>query len=133
MSKTEGRKIFADTMNTVEMAEHRRRNGIVLLPFGCFEMHGLHAGMACDSFQAEAICRVLAEAWDAVIFPTTHYMYPGATSRWPGSVGVLPRESMDYVIAVVKAILRNGFKRVVLVNVHGPSNMIITLALRTVF
>ena len=130
---SEGGKIFADTMNTVEMAEHRRKNGIVLLPLGCFEMHGLHAGMACDCFLAEAVCRVLAEEWDAVILPGIPYTYPGATARFPGTVCVLPRETMDYVIAVTKGILRNGFKRVVLVNLHGPSSMVVNLALRTIF
>ena len=128
-----GKKIFADTMTTIEMAEHRRKNGIVLLPLGCFEMHGAHAGMACDSFLAEAACRVLAEEWDAVILPMIPYTYPGATSRFPGTVCVLPLETMDYVIAVTRAILKNGFKRVVLVNLHGPSDMVINLALRTLF
>lgn len=127
------RRILADTMTSGEMAEHRRRNGIVLLPFGCFEMHGIYVGMACDSFLAEAACRVLAEEWDAIILPTVHYTYPGATSRWPGSVSILPRETLDYVVAVTKGVLRNGFKRVVLVNLHGPSGMIIQLALRTIF
>ena len=96
-------------------------------------MHGVHAGISCDSFLAEAACRVLAEEWDAVILPMIHYTYPGATSRWPGSVSILPRETLDYVIAVTKAVLRNGFKRVVLVSLHGPNSLIIPLALRTVF
>ena len=128
-----GQRIFADVMNTVEMAAHRRKNGIVLLPLGCFEMHGVHASMDCDTFLVDAACRVVAPSWDAIIYPPIHYCYPGASTPWPGTVSITPRETLDYVIAVVKAILRNGFKRVVLVSLHGPNAPMITMALRTIF
>jgi creatinine amidohydrolase/Fe(II)-dependent formamide hydrolase-like protein len=127
------KKILADTMTSREMAEHRRRDGILLLPVGCFEMHDMHVGLSCDTFSAEAVCRILAEEWDAVVLPPIHYTYPGATSRWPGSVAVRPREAMDYIAAVVKAIMRNGLRKLVVVNVHGPSQEIIEAALRQVF
>lgn len=127
------RKLLADTMTSAEMAAHRRRDGILLLPVGCFEMHDMHVGMSCDTFWAEATCRVLAEEWGAVVLPPVHYTYPGATSRWPGTVAVRPGEVLDYITAVVKAVLRNGFKKLVVVNVHGPSHEIIEMALRQVF
>lgn len=131
----EGRakKILADTMTMVEMAEHRRRNGILLLPIGCFEMHDKHVGMSCDSFLVDAACRILAEEWDGVVLPPIHYTYPGATARWPGSIAVRPVEALDYVMAVVKAILRNGFKRLMLVSAHGPNTPMIHVVLRNVF
>jgi creatinine amidohydrolase/Fe(II)-dependent formamide hydrolase-like protein len=127
------KKILADTMTTADMRALRERNGIVLLPVGCFEMHDLHVGMACDSFLVEAACRILAEEWDAVILPTIHYTYPGATARWPGSVAVRPVEALGYVMAVVKAILRNGFKRLIIVSAHGPNTPMIQVLLRNVF
>jgi len=133
MAEEREQKRTADTMTSPELAAHRRRNGILLLPLGCFEMHDVHVGLACDTFIAEAACRVLAEEWNAVILPAIHYTYPGATTKWPGSVGVRPREILDYVMAVVKAILRNGSKRLVLVSAHGPNTPIIQMALRQVF
>ncbi len=128
-----GRKFLADTMTTVEMAEHRRRNGIFLLPVGCCEMHGLHVGLSVDTFVAEATCRVLAHEWDALVMPPIHYTYAGATSPWPGTASVLPGEILNYVVAVVKGILRNGFKKLILVSHHGPNQEVLTMALRTVF
>ena len=120
-------------MTTLEMLELRRRNGIILLPVGCVEMHDAHVGLACDSFLAEAACRILAEVWDAVVMPTVHYTYPGATARWPGTVSVRPIDAMSYMMAVVKAIVRNGFKRIFVVSLHGPNSPMIQLALRNVF
>ena len=124
---------MADTMTTVEMAAHRRRNGILLLPVGCFEMHDAHVGMSCDTFTVQAVCRILAEEWEAVVLPPVHYTYPGATARWPGSCRILPRQPLDYVVAVVEGIMRNGFKRLVLVNVHGPNDPMLQVVVRQVF
>lgn len=129
---TEMKKITADTMTSGEMAEHRRRNGIVLLPVGCFEMHGVHAGMSTDSITAQAACQVLAREWDAVIMPPVHYTYPGASGPWPGSMAISPRATIDYLLAVVRAILRNGFKRLVVVSSHGPNSSVLQMVFRTI-
>jgi creatinine amidohydrolase/Fe(II)-dependent formamide hydrolase-like protein len=120
-------------MNTREIAALQRRGAIALLPVGCFEMHGVQAALGCDTLIAEAACRVLAEVWDAVIFPPVHYTYPGASTPWPGTVAILPRETFDYVVAVLGAIMKNGFKKVVLVNFHFPNEHVIQLAMRQVF
>jgi len=131
--KGEPKKILADTMNTVEMAAHRRKNGIVLLPVGCFEMHGVQLGLGCDTFEAYAACRILAEEWDAVVMPPIYFTYSGATAPWPGTVSIMPDATVAYLVAVTKAILKTGFKRVVLVSIHGPSDWYISMALRSIF
>ncbi len=129
-----GLPVFADIMTTSQMAEHQRRGSIVLLPLGCFEMHGVQASMSTDTWLAEAACRVLAEAWeDVLIYPPVHYCYPGASGPWAGSVSVSPLETIQYVIGVVRAIIKNGFKRVVLVSLHGPNGFLLQVALRTLF
>lgn len=126
-------RIFADVMNTIELDAHRRRDGIVLLPLGCFEMHSVHMGMSTDTFLVDAACRVLARQWKAVIYPPIHYCYPGASGPWAGTVSITPRQTLDYVISVVQAILDNGFEKVVLVSLHGPNDPMIQLALRCIF
>ena len=131
--KTTPEKYLADTMSTLEMAEHRRRNGIVLLPIGCTEMHGKYLGNSCDSFEAEAASRVLAQEWGAVVLPTIHYTYAGATTPWAGTVSVLPVDAINYIVAVLESVLRSGFKRVVLVSIHGPNTFLLPVVLRTVF
>ncbi len=128
-----GKKLYADTMTSGEMAALRERNGILLLPVGCFEMHGVHAGMGTDSITAQAACEVLAEEWDAAVLPPIHYTYPGASGPWPGTVAVTSRETIDYILAVVRAIFRNGFKRLVIVSSHGPNSSALQMVIRTVF
>lgn len=127
------KRIFADVMNTLELDAHRKADGIVLLPLGCFEMHCVHMGMSTDTFLVEGACRVLAEQWGAVIYPPIHYTYPGASTPWTGTVSISPRDTLDYVVSVVDAIIENGFEKVVLVSLHGPSNAMISMALREIF
>jgi hypothetical protein len=133
MTTRRKKELTADTMTSPELAAHRRGGGILLLPVGCFEMHDRHVGLSCDTFLAEAACRVLAEEWDAVILPPIVFTYPGATTKWPGSCAIRPRETLDYIVAVVKGILRNGSQRLVLVGWHGPNGPIVQVALRQVF
>jgi hypothetical protein len=115
------------------MAAHRRKDGILLLPVGCFEMHGPHACLSCDTFLAEAAACVLAEAWDALVLPPIHYTYPGATALFPGTVAISPEATRDYVKAVVLAVLRNGFRKVVITSLHGPNNVMLEHVLRSIF
>jgi creatinine amidohydrolase len=128
---TERQKLYADTMTSGEMAEHRGRNGLLLLPVGCFEMHGYQAGMSTDSVTAQAASEVFAREWDGVILPTVHYTFPGASGPWPGTVSISPRDTIDYLLAVVRAILRNGFKKVVVVSSHGPNSSVLQMVFRT--
>ncbi|MFO7956586.1 MAG: creatininase family protein [Candidatus Brocadiia bacterium] len=129
----ESGRILADTMTSVQMAAHRRRNGILLLPVGSFEMHGYHVGMSCDTFVGMATCRVLAEEWDAVVLPPVYYTFSGATKPFPGTVDVPPPAMVDYLVAVISAIFENGFKRLVLIGPHGPHRFTLQTVLRTVF
>jgi len=125
-------RLYADTMTSGEMNEHRARNGILLLPVGCFEMHGYQAGMSTDSITAQAASEVFAREWDARILPPVHYTYPGASGPWPGTVSISPRATMDYLLAVIRAVLRNGFKKLVVVSSHGPNSSVLQMVFRTI-
>ena len=109
------KKYYADTRNTGEMAAFRKEKGILLLPVGCFEMHGPHASMSCDTFIAEAVSCILAEEWNGVVLPPIHYAYPGASTPWPGTVDVSPEITCAYLKEVVTGIMKSGYERLVLI------------------
>jgi creatinine amidohydrolase/Fe(II)-dependent formamide hydrolase-like protein len=123
----------ADIKNSTQLAAHRRKNGILILPVGCFEMHGPHACMSCDTFISEAASCVLAEAWDALVLPPIHYTFPGAPGPWPGTTDIAPEATLAYFKAVVEAVFKNGFQKLVVVNIHFPNIVNIEMMLRSVF
>lgn len=122
-----------DLMTSKQAQEYLKTNDMVILPIGCFEMHGPTIPLGCDGFHAWAQAILLAEAWECVTLPPVFYTFPGASGPWPGTVDVSVRATMDYVQSIVEALLGNGFKRVVLCGTHGPAAFSMEAIVRDIF
>jgi len=128
---------FADVrmelMSSRQAQEYLRKNDLVILPVGCFEMHGPLVPLGCDSFIDWAMGLLLARQWKCPCLPPIFYTFPGASGPWPGTVDISNRATMDYVQAVVLALLKGGFRRVVILGSHGPLGAMMQCVLRDVF
>ena len=51
------------------------------------------------------------------------YFYAGATAIGRGTTQVSVREGIDYLGAIARSLLRQGFKRQIYVSFHGPAHM----------
>lgn len=135
--KSESMPPFADVrmefMTSRQAQEYLRKNDMVILPVGCFEMHGPLVPLGCDSFLDWAMGLLLAREWKCPCLPPIFYTFPGASGPWPGTVDIPNRATMDYVQAVVMALLKGGFKRVVILGSHGPLGAMMQCVLRDVF
>ena len=135
--KTESMPPFADVrmelMSSRQAQEYLRRNDLIILPVGCFEMHGPLVPLGCDSFIDWAMGLLLARQWKCPCLPPIFYTFPGASGPWPGTVDISNRATMDYVQAVVMALLKGGFGRVVILGCHGPLGAMMQCVLRDVF
>ncbi|NLF32937.1 MAG: creatininase family protein [Planctomycetes bacterium] len=135
--KPESTVPFADVrmelMSSRDIQQYQRRSDLVVLPVGCFEMHGPLVPLGCDSFIDWAMGLLLARQWECPCLPPIYYTFPGASGPWPGTVDIPNRATIDYVQAVVGALLKNGFKRVVVVGSHGPLAAMMQCVIRDVF
>jgi creatinine amidohydrolase/Fe(II)-dependent formamide hydrolase-like protein len=135
--KAETMPPFADVrmelMSSRQVQEYLRRNGMVILPVGCFEMHGPLVPLGCDSFIDWAMGMLLARQWKCPCLPPIFYTFPGASGPWPGTVDISNRATIDYVQAVVMALLKGGFTRVVILASHGPLGAMMQCVIRDVF
>ena len=122
-----------DLMSSRDVHAYLKRNDMVLLPVGCFEMHGPKIPLACDAFHAWAQSVLLADLWGCLTLPPIYYTFPGASGPWPGTVDIPQRATLAYVSAVVEAVLKNGFRRVVMVGTHGPLTAPLQCVLRDLF
>lgn len=98
-------------------------NAIVLLPIASMEQHGPHLPVGVDTYLCEAVCKagaeLAAQSVPCVVAPTLwcgmaeHHMAYGGTFTFdiPTYRAVL--------LAFLKSIERQGFKRVFIVNGHG--------------
>ncbi len=135
--KSETAVPFADVrmelMTSREVQQYQRRSDLVVLPVGCFEMHGPLVPLGCDAFIDWAMGLLLARQWACPCLPPVYYTFPGASGPWPGTVDISNRVTIDYVQAVVLALLKNGFARVVVVGSHGPLGAMMQCVIRDVF
>ncbi len=105
-----------------EVQEYLKQNDIIIVPVGTVEMHG---GLPLDveTNISEAVGLKMAEACDGLLLTGLQYFYAGATASGRGTVQVSVRQGIDYLGAVARSLLRQGFKRQVYLSLHGPAHM----------
>ena len=114
-------RILPKMLNS-EVEQYLQRNDIIIVPVGTVEMHG---GFPLDSETtiSEAYALKMAEACDGLVLTGLPYFYAGATARGRGTVQVSIKEGINYLTAVAKSLLRQGFKRQIYISFHGPAHM----------
>lgn len=126
-------KVRMDLLGSKAVQKYQKKNDIIILPVGCVEMHGPDIPLGCDTIHAWASSIVLAKEWKCLVAPPIYYVYPGASGPWPGTVNIMPEISQEYIKSVVKALIKNGFKRVILYGTHGPLSSMFTVVIRSIF
>lgn len=116
-------RILGKMLNS-EVQDYLQRNDIIIVPVGTTEMHG---GFPLDSETviSEAYALKMAEACDGLVLTGLPYFYSGATASGRGTVQVSVRQGIDYLGAIARSLLRQGFKRQVYISFHGPAHMTI--------
>lgn len=115
-----------------EAEEYLSQNDIIIVPVGTVEMHG---GLPLDSETviSEAYALKMAEACDGLVLTGLPYFYAGATASGRGTVQVSIRQGIDYLGAIARSLLRQGFKRQIYVSFHGPAHMTCSPMVRDFF
>ncbi|MCD8341844.1 MAG: creatininase family protein [Clostridiales bacterium] len=115
-----------------EVEDYLKTNDIVIVPVGTVEMHG---GFPLDSETviSEAFALRMAEACDGLALTGLPYFYAGATASGRGTVQVSVRQGIDYLGAVARSLLRQGFQRQVYLSFHGPAHMTVSPMVRDFF
>ncbi len=121
-------RILGKMLNS-EVQEYLSRNDIILVPVGTTEMHGGFP-LDCETVISEAYCLKMAESCDGLVLTGLPYFYAGATGSGRGTVQVSVRQGIDYLGALARSLLRQGFKRQIYLSFHGPAHMTICPMIR---
>lgn len=124
-------RILPKMLNS-EVESYLSANDIIIVPVGTVELHG---GMPldCETVVSEAIGLKMAEAADGLLLTGLPYFYAGATAIGRGTVQVNIRQGIDYLGAIARSLLRQGFKRQIYLSFHGPAHMTICPMVRDFF
>ena len=119
-------------MTAFELKEVNRENVLVVLPIAAVEQHGPHMPTGTDNYLctgvAEAVESVLPEK--ALLAPTqwlgasAHHLRLGATLDSPLETYI------ETLMGMVRSVLNDGFRRVLLLNGHGGNIDPMRVALR---
>ena len=110
------------------MRRVRDGHDIALLPVGSMEMHGPQLPLGCDTYIAEAVCRLAAPQMRATVFDTISYTWPGMTKYSSPTISMTMDMETRYTRMVCDELARNGFRRLYVVQFHGPGIALMRLA-----
>src|SRR5947208_375929 len=107
-----------DEMTSADVARLRRKP-VVLLPVGAVEQHGPHLPLGADILQPMHVLERVAAKTGALLAPPIPYGLVVTSRPFPGSVSVSFDSLRSYVKDVLADLVRNGFRRVVVVSGHA--------------
>jgi creatinine amidohydrolase len=130
--------IYYQQRTSPEIKEAAERNTLILLPVGQVEEHGPHLPLECDCIIARETARAVAEGIveeiPVLVMPTVWTAYSvQQVAAWPGLISFREPEPMIQMIYdILASLIRNGFKRIVIINAHGNNPAILELACRKI-
>ena len=135
-------KIKLAEMRWPEIEELLRKPNVVLLPLGSTEQHGRHLPVNFDTCSAtyisEQVARRVTDEYKicVVVAPAIPYGeiggIPPFTKMLPGSIGIRIDTAITLYYEVVRSLVSQGFKNVLVINGHAESSAPIQAALRKV-
>jgi creatinine amidohydrolase len=121
-------------LTTPEVEKYLADGGdLALLPVGPTEMHGPHLPLGTDMYVARAVALKVAEAADGIVLPDLAYNWSGATDGFAGTLSVEPELMQQMIASILRKAARMGFKRLVLISLHGPNNAVLMPVARRFF
>ncbi len=131
--------LVAAEIDAVTFAERLAAGAPVLIPVGATEQHGPHLPLGTDAMLADAMARGAAEHVGGLVMPAFSWGYKsqqrsGGGDHLTGSTSLDAAALIGQTQDVLRSLLRQGARRIVLVNGHFENTQFlyegIDLALR---
>jgi hypothetical protein len=114
-------KVLAREMTGWEVMQRiKDGNDIAIVPVGCMEMHSPQQPLGTDTFIAEAVAHLVARKVTGTVFDTIAYAWPMSTEHSFPTIGISAEMEKKCVRVVCDQLSRVGFKRIYVLQWHGP-------------
>ena len=116
-----------------------RRDGVVVIPLGSTEQHGLHLPLGVDAIIPYELARKFAEKSDVMVAPAIPWGYkpqPGSSAGtdFPGTCSLDGGTLTAVVRDFVRDLIRHGIRKIILLDGHYENSLFLNegvdLALR---
>lgn len=117
-------------MSWDEVERLNKKNMTIILPVGGVEEHGTHLPVETDTLIPFELAKRVAEKTNSIVLPPVTYGYMYTLRIFPGTISLKSRTLRAVIEDIVREIIRNGFKKILVLNGHGGNSSIITNALK---
>lgn len=120
-------------LSQLQVTEYLKRNDTIYIPIGSVETSGMRPSNV-DWVHAVGYCTAAAEETDSLFMPGLMWSYPGTTMNGSSTINITPTQGIDFLRATCLSLLRQGFRRQIIVSVgHGPAMLTAGLVAREFF
>lgn len=123
--------ILLGEMNWPQAESRLQRSDTALLPVGALEQHGPHLPLDLDAWDADYLCRQVAERCGdpkPLVLPLIPYGVSYQHDDFPGTLSVRPETLASLIYEIGMSAARNGITKLVIVNGHGGNLPALKLA-----
>lgn len=95
---------------------------VALLPVGAIEQHGLHLTLDTDAFDADYLCRAVAQRCTSprpLVLPLIPYGVSYHHEDFSGTISIGPETLSRLVYEIGMSVARHGVRKLIIVNGHG--------------
>ncbi len=108
-----------------EITEYLKRGGDTLfIGVGVTELHG-QLPVDCESILVEGVALAMAEKADGLALINLPYFHAGATAIGKSTINISIKAGYEYLLALIYAVYKLGFKKIVMISAHGPAYLTI--------
>lgn len=113
--------IWLDELTMPETEKAAEKGKIVILPVGSVEEHGKHLPLCTDCLQPENIAVEVARKAGCLVAPPLRYGVCTETRYFSGTISVSFESLHSMVCDVLDELVRQGFKRLIVLSGHAGS------------
>lgn len=106
-------------MSWVEAGRKLSSAGMVIIPVGSFEQHGLHLGLGTDWIIAWGISKRVGERTNIPVLPVLPYGVAIHHMDFPGTITLSPNTFKAVLMDILASLSRHGVTKVLFINGHG--------------
>jgi len=131
---SEHRRIQLQELTWEEAKARAAEGATILFPAGAIEQHGPHLPMETDSRLVWEVARraaeQLADRVNILLSPPLYFGYSTHHRDFPGTMTLSGPTYMAVLLELCESLMRNGFRRIFILNGHGGNSDPIAMALR---
>jgi creatinine amidohydrolase len=113
--------VWLDELTMPEAEAAAKKGKVVILPVGSVEEHGKHLPLCTDCLQPENIAVEVAKKTECLVAPAIRYGVCTETRHFPGTISIGFDSLYSIVCDVLDELVRQGFKRLIVLSGHASS------------